>query len=201
MPRFPKTEPKIAHLAQQIADGLAHAVEDFPSPTVPPAVLQAQLDDYKEKSAALARSRAEAKIRRVDKNKALKTLKDSMRANLRYAEVMARHHPEQLIQLGWAARRPRTPLKPPGEVRNIKIRDEGDTWVFLSWEAPGEGGEVAVYQIQRREPRGKWEDVATSIDRVELLRDQPRGVELDFRVLAMNRAGVGGPSATVKAVL
>ena len=103
MPRFPKTEPKIAHLAQQIADGLAHAAGQFPSPPVPPAVLKAQLDDYKEKNAALARARAEAKIRRVDKNNALKTLKDSMRADLRYAEVIARRHPEQLAQLGWAA--------------------------------------------------------------------------------------------------
>jgi len=201
VPRFPKTEPKIAHLAQQIADGLNHATDAFPSPPVPPAVLEAQLEDYQEKSAALARSRAEAKIRRVDKNNALKTLKDSMRADLRYAEVMARRHPEQLAQLGWGARRPRTPLKPPGEVRNIAIRDEGDTWVLLTWEAPEEGGEVAVYRIQSRRPGGEWEDVATSIDRLELLRDQPRGVDLHFRVLAMNRAGVGGPSATVKAVL
>ncbi len=130
MARFPKTEPKIAHLARQIVDGLAHAAEQFPKPPVPATALQAQLDDYKEKSAALARSRAEAKIRRVDKNNALKTLKDSMRADLRYAEVTARRNPEQLTRLGWAARRPRTQLKPPGEVRNIRIRDEGDTWVF-----------------------------------------------------------------------
>ena len=96
MPRFPKAEPRIAHLAQQIADGLSHAGEALPSPPVPPAVLKAQLEDYEEKGAALARSRAEAKMRRVEKNKALKTLKDSMRADLRYAEVMARRHPEQL---------------------------------------------------------------------------------------------------------
>jgi hypothetical protein len=31
--------------------------------------------------------------------------------------------------------------------------------------------------------------------------NQPRGVDLEFRVLAKNRAGTGGPSATVKAVL
>ena len=201
MPRFPKAEPRIAQLAQQIADGLSHAAEQFPSPPVPPAVLKERLEDYKEKNAALARSRAEAKMRRVDKNKALKTLKDSMRANLRYAEVMARRHPEQLTQLGWRPRRPRTALKPPGEVRNITIRDESDTWVLLTWEPPVEGGEVAVYRIQCREPGGEWEDVATSIDCLELLRDQPRGVDLEFRVLAMNRAGTGGPSATVKAVL
>jgi hypothetical protein len=51
------------------------------------------------------------------------------------------------------------------------------------------------------QPRGKWEDHATSTDRLELLRDQPRGVDLEFRVLAKNNAGTGGPSATVKAVL
>lgn len=201
MARFPKAEQEIAHLAQQIADGLGHAADVFPSPPVPPAELKAQLDDYQEKNAALARSRAEAKIRRVDKNTALKTLKDSMRANLRYAEVMARRHPEQLTQLGWRPRRPRTPLKPPGEVRNITIRDEGDTWVLLTWEPPVEGGEVVVYRIQRRQPGGEWVDVATSIDRLELLRDQPRGVDLEFRVFGMNRAGTGGPSATVTAVL
>jgi hypothetical protein len=82
-----------------------------------------------------------------------------------------------------------TALKPPGEVRNIAIRDEGDTWVFLTREAPDQGGEVALYRIQRRTPRDKWEDGATPIDRLEPLRGQPRGVQLDFRVLAMNRAG------------
>ncbi len=201
MARFPKAEAKIAQLALQMADGLAVATETFPSPPVPAPVLKAQLDDYHEKTAALVQSRAEARIRRVDKSRALKTLKDSMRADLRYAEIMARRHPEYLIQLGWRARRARTALKAPGEVRDIAMRDEGDTWVLLTWDAPDEGGEVAAYQIQRRQPRGKWEDAATSIDRIELLRGQPRGVELEFRVVAMNRAGDGSPSATVTAVL
>ena len=201
MARFPKSEAKVAQLAQQIADGLAGAADDFPSPPVPPPTLKAQLDDYQMKRAALAESRAEARIRGADKNRALKTLKDSMRANLRYAEVMARRHPEQLSQLGWGARRPRTPLAPPGEVRNMAIREEGDTWILLAWDAPEDGGEVAAYRVQRRKLGGAWEDVETSIDRVELLRDQPRGVELRFRVRAMNRAGIGPPSTTVTAVL
>ena len=201
MARFPKAEAKIAQLAQQMAEGLAVATERFPSPPVPAPVLKAQLDDYHEKTAALAQSRAEARIRRVDKSRALKTLKVSMRADLRYAEFMARRHPEYLIQIGWGARRARTALEAPGEVRDIAMRDEGDTWVLLTRDAPDEGGEVAAYQIQRRQPRGKWEDAATSIDRIELLRGQPRGVELEFRVRAMNRAGDGSPSATVTAVL
>lgn len=201
MARFPKSEAKIAELARRIAEGLTNAADEFPSPPVPVAELSAQIGDYHQKNAALATSRAESRIRRVDKNQALKTMKDSMRANLRYAEVMARRHPERLAQLGWGSRRPRTALKAPGEVRDIAIRGEGDTWLLLAWNAPVDGGGVGAYQVQRRKPGGSWEDVATSMDPIELLRDQPRGVELEYRVLALNRAGAGPPSATVTAVL
>ena len=34
-----------------------------------------------------------------------------------------------------------------------------------------------------------------------LLGDQPRGVDLEYRVVARNKAGVGNPSATVTCVL
>ena len=136
MARFPTTEAKIAQLAQQIADGLEHAAEQFPSPTVPPAVLRAQLEDFREKSSALAQARSNASVLCVNKNKALKTLKDSMRANLRYAEIWARRNPEQLLRIGWQPRRTRTPLKPPGEVRNIEVLKEGLTWMVLGWDAP-----------------------------------------------------------------
>src|SRR3972149_2099679 len=102
---------------------------------------------------------------------------------------MARRHPERLGQLGWGSRRPRTALKPPGEVRDIAIRDEGDTWLLLAWNAPVDGGAVGVYQVQRRKPGGSWEDVATSMDATELLRDQPRGGVLGDRGLALNREG------------
>ena len=201
MARFPKAEAKIAQLARFIADGLANAPDVFPSPPVGPAELLAQLAEFQKQFAALAASRAETAGRRSAKNRSLKTMKDSMRANLRYAEVMARRHPQKLVSLGWGKRRPRTPLQPPGEVRDIAIRNEGDTWLLLGWEAPVDGGAVAVYQVQRRKPGGSWEDVATSMDPIELLREQPRGVDLEFRVVALNRAGAGPPSATVTAVL
>ena len=201
MARFPKAEAKIAQLARLIAEGLAHAPEDFPSPPVSSADLLAQLAEFQRRNAAHAASRAQTKILRAEKLVSLKTVKDSMRADLRYAEIMARRHPTKLQLLGWGSRRPRTPLKPPGEVRDMAIRSEGDTWLLLGWGAPVDGGAVAAYRVLRRKPGGSWEDVATSTDAVELLREQPRGVELEFRVIALNRAGEGAPSATVTAVL
>jgi hypothetical protein len=201
VPRFPKSEAKVAELAMRIADGLARATGEFASPPVSPAVLSAQLEAFHEKKAALVATRAKARMQRADKIRAFKTLKDSMRANLRYAEVTVRRQPELLGGLGWGPRRPRTPLKPPGEVRDITIQQQGDTWLLLTWNAPAAGGAVAVYSIQRRTPPDAWEDVATSMDTIELLREQPRGVDLEYRVLAMNRAGTGSPSATATAVL
>lgn len=44
MPRFPRSEPEIAALALLMVDGLTQAPDDFPSPPVPGAELQAQLD-------------------------------------------------------------------------------------------------------------------------------------------------------------
>jgi hypothetical protein len=63
------------------------------------------------------------------------------------------------------------------------------------------GGRVAFYRIQRRTAGGQWEDFATATRTSHHLTEQPRGAELEFRVIAQNRAGVGMPSATVTAVL
>jgi hypothetical protein len=38
-------------------------------------------------------------------------------------------------------------------------------------------------------------------DTKQLLSSQPRGVEFDYRVIAVNKAGAGQPSATVTVVL
>ena len=48
---------------------------------------------------------------------------------------------------------------------------------------------------------GVWEDVGGSVDTVQTLSNQPRGVEMDYRVVAVKKAGIGQPSATVTVVL
>ncbi len=99
-------------------------------------------------------------------------------------------------------RRNGSSLEAPGEVRDIRIVSEGDTWVTLRWNPPVNGGAVGAYQIQRkRKDAGVWEDVGGSVDTVQTLSNQPRGIEMDDRVVAVNKAGIGQPSATVTVVL
>jgi titin len=93
-------------------------------------------------------------------------------------------------------------LEAPGEVRDIGIMVEGDGRVVLDWKPPVDGGAVAAYTIQRRRrDGGSWQDVGASVDTEELVSGQERGVEFDYRVVAVNRAGTGKPSAAVTAVL
>ena len=63
------------------------------------------------------------------------------------------------------------------------------------------GGPAAEYRVQRRKPGEPWTDVATAVDNDCLLTDQPEGIELDLRVIPVNQAGIGQPSATVTLVL
>ena len=52
MSRFPRTEAEITALALLMVDGLTHAPDDFPSPPVPGADLQAQLERCNAAAAA-----------------------------------------------------------------------------------------------------------------------------------------------------
>jgi len=67
---------------------------------------------------------------------------------------------------------------------------------------PVDGGRVIAYKIQRRNrPEGTWQDVATAIETESTLVDQSKAVELEYRVIAINKSGDGSPSNTVMAVL
>ncbi len=192
----------MAELASLLADGLESARDDFPNPPVAPGELHALLDAFNEAVSAVTAAEAAVRERRAMKDQALTKLVESMKADLRYAEFAARKAPEKLTQIGWGPRRARRPLEHPGEVRNLRITGEGDTWIALAWTAPDEGGAAMAYAIERRKAEGRsWEAVATVMDTKHRLVDQARGVELSYRVVAMNKGGTGSPSATVTAVL
>ena len=80
--------------------------------------------------------------------------------------------------------------------------DKGKGWVFLDWKAPIDGGRVAAYRIMRRErDGGSWEDVGTAVISEATLVEQPKGKELEYNVVAVNKTGDGEPSNTAMVVL
>jgi hypothetical protein len=199
--RFPRTESEIAALALRVAEGLVKAAEDFPNPPVSAADLAAKLDVFRTADTATVAAKKEFMAQHAVKDEALKDLVDAVKANLRYAEVTVRKQPDKLNALGWRVPRDGSPLEPPGETRDITIVSEGDTWVILRWKAPVDGGAPGYYRIQRKREGAPWEDAGTSTETEQLMSNQPRAVELQYRVIAVNKAGPGQPSATVTLVL
>ena len=77
----------------------------------------------------------------------------------------------------------------------------GPHLIILAWRPPANGSPPGVYKIQRKQEGQSWEDLGISTDTDQLCSNQPRGVELFYRVIAANKAGAGQPSATVSVVL
>jgi hypothetical protein len=153
------------------------------------------------RNAAVA-AMAAAEQATTTKDEALQTLVDAMKADLRYAETTVDFDDDQLKRIGWGGRKQKTSLEVPGQARSLEAPRQGEGWIFLDWKEPIDGGKPAAYKIQRRQrPEGAWVEVSMAIESEITLSDQTRGVEWEFRIIAVNKAGEGLSSNTVMAVL
>ena len=89
-----------------------------------------------------------------------------------------------------------------------KVLTQGAGAVMLDWKAParGSGGSVRTYVIERREQTeggefGDWRQVGIALETQALIMNQPRGVQLEYRIKAINTAGESLPSNTAVVVL
>jgi len=200
--QYPDTEPEIAALALRVIEGLKQLGAELPAPPVPADELEARLDRFNASKTRVVNATTTLRDEHAANDQDLERLVDGTKAALKYAEIVFRDQPQKLSQLGWGPRRDGSSPDAPGEVRDIRIVSEGDTWITLRWNPPVDGGAVGAYKIQRRSKEADaWEDVGSSVDTVQTLSNQPRGTQMDYRVLAVNKAGVGQPSASVTVVL
>ncbi|GAH86748.1 unnamed protein product [marine sediment metagenome] len=202
MARFPRTEAEIVALAQAMASGLTDNAATYPAPPVAPADLTALVSVYTTAKNAAIAAQAAAEDATTSKDEALEDLADAMKSDIRYAENTADFDDDKLKLIGWAGRKESTPLAPPGQARLLEAPKQGEGWVFLDWKAPIDGGAPAAYKVMRRErPAGPWEDAATAVITEATLVEQPRGKELEYSIVAVNKAGEGEPSNTAMVVL
>lgn len=202
MGRFPRREADVAALASQIVTGLTENAEDFPSPPRSVDELQASLDAYIRLLETAVVAEGAAAEAYDEKDDALLSLTEDMKLVLSYAENTAKKDPAKLTALGWEGRKQASTPQPPGQAGALEVKREGPGWVFLDWKRPSDGGVVGAYHVQvSANGAGQWEDVSTCFDTMAVLTSQERGVELSYRVVAVNRVGEGVPSNTVTAVL
>ena len=146
---------------------------------------------------------AAAEAATTTKDEALEALTDAMKTDLRYAENTVNFDDDKLKLIGWSGRRTPRALSPPGQPRLLEAPRQGEGWVFLDWKPPADGGRPAAYTIERRAGGvdDHWQAVATAIETEATLVDQTRGPELEYRIIAVNKAGESPSSNSVEVVL
>ena len=201
MATFPRTETEVVSLAGKVANGLAEHAKVFPAPPTPPTELRRALKSYESARAAAIAAAKAAREQYALKADALKQVTDMLKGDIRYAENHVSHDAEKLKLIGWGGPRPKRKLKAPGQVMGLEVKEQGPGDIVLVWNKPTDGGKVAAYRIQSCRGRGRWREAGMTVDTRVRLEGQERGVELEYQVIAVNKAGVGVPSGVVMAVL
>jgi hypothetical protein len=202
MATFPRTEPDIRALAQSLIAGFKSNADEFPNPPVTPGDLAALLAGFDAARHQANHAAAAAKQATLEKRAALKQLIVGMKRGIRYAENAAFSDQNKLSLIGWGGRRPGERLEPPGQAKDLEILHEGPDWIALEWKAPPDGGKVSAYEVQRcRRGGDRGTPVGTAVETAAVLLHQERGVEWQYWVVALNRAGRGRESNQVTAVL
>ena len=193
---FPKTEASIYDLALQMMNGLTEHGALYPSVT-PEAQneLGTAFANYNTARVAQAEAQAVAKNATINKNEKQDQLEQQMRKILFLADHDCITEPGNLDYIGWSDRRSPTSLSKPGQPGGLVPAYEGPGSLTLRWHKPSGGGAVSSYRVERSDQPegggvpGPWTLISNSFEESITLGTQPRGIEMQYRVIATNPAG------------
>jgi len=211
MPTFPTKESEVVALVEAMIAGYIAHPADFPSidPLTDLVALQGALAAYQANRQSQLDSRAQAKIATQTKSTTLDALEELMINDLKLSEVDVAADPTKLAQIGWGPRQDPQPVAAPGQPTNLHPVAEGQGILWLAWDSPAtdSGGPLRNYVIERRQQPagggefGDWDIVGTALNNEISLADQPRGIQMEYRVTATNLGGQSMPSNTAAVVL
>jgi hypothetical protein len=204
---FPQTASGVNDLAMTMINGLDQHAELFPSVTL---AIQTSLDQslsgFQAAANAQMTAKAAAKTATIAKDDAQGSLEEEMLKVLKLAEYDCAGNPANLDYIGWGPRKEPSPLSPPAQPRELQAIKEGPGVLTLTWLKPVGGGAISSYRIERSEMTGggmpgAWVILTNCYGINITLSDQPRMIELQYRVIATNAAGDSMPSNIATAVL
>ena len=207
MPEFPKNQVQIAALARRMLEGFLLNQADFPSFNF--NLLSGKYRIYRGRKKAQTKAMGALRLATKSKTDKLAILKRTMKDCLKKSEVDAADNPEKLALIGWGPRHSPQPIAAPGQPVNLRSIAESADTILLQWLSPqvGTGGPVRNYIVQRRQQPegagqfGEWQLAGTLFNNEITLTDQPRGIQLEYQVKAVNTGGISPPSNTLAVVL
>ncbi|MBI9019562.1 MAG: fibronectin type III domain-containing protein [Phycisphaerae bacterium] len=202
--KFPGDESNIVVLSNKMISGLASHGTDFPS--IDPLPLSTAQSEYLAASTAMESAKAAYRAAVTAKNAKLGTLKSIMKDDIKLADVDCAGDPDKLYEIGWAPKSPAVPLAAPGQVEDFIAVTQGPGDITFKWTKAVTGGKASNFIVQRRNEDStgvfsSWVQICTCFETSCQLNEQPRGSQLEYRIIATNPAGDALPSNTVSAVL
>jgi len=207
MARFPKREEEVYTLAQEMIAGYLAKPAIFVHADV--NALQNALFEYQGARQWMLCWEATVKHWTEQKESALEELETVMKRQLAKSEIDTVDNPKQLKRIGWGPKAEPRKLTPPGMPRHLDAIHQGKGTIELDWKPPAlhSGGQVRNYVVLRRDkpepnkPFGPWQQSQSAIETETFLTNQPQGIDLEYRIAAINSAGTSVPSNSVAAVL
>jgi hypothetical protein len=211
MPKFPKSKNDILIQAAKIVFGIQANPADYPVPPFDPAPLNTMLGNAVLQTADRQNKEAIAKASLdLENTTVLEDIPEEAMRLIKLAEATHGQNAAKLQMIGWDIKA-QAQFNAPGEVRNLEVLIQGPGSAFIDWKAPARSASVGLpdyYLLERRvmntqtntlvEDWGVWKDTATDSEKTVI--NQPRGVEITFRVTAVNKNG-SGPSVTSEQVV
>ncbi len=206
MPRFPKKEADIFALVNQMIAGYTDHPAVFPHADV--AALTNARIDYTNQVIVAGCYKADVALATEVKDKAFRALVRKMKQQLKRSEVDTKDNPLQLKHINWTEERYGGQVRKPSQPRSLEAMSRGPGVVELEWKAPapGKGGVVRSYVVLRRQqlPGQKftdWSQEGMALTTEITLTNQPRYIQLEYRIIAINATGTSIPSNVVSVVL
>ncbi len=204
MATMPNTESGLVTLAQNIIDGITAYPTLFPGLT--PQELSDALEAFNVALTAQQKARASAQLATEAKNLEQGYLNTAIRKYVRQAEVDCINEPGNLLLIGWGPKAQPVPIAAPGSPTNLRSLSQEFDSVSFVWEKPRTGGAVRNYALYRTtvDPESglaHWTLVDFYYSNEATATNQPRGVQLYYKVNAVNAGGTGPNSNTLPVVL
>ena len=211
MHEFPRNKDSIMILAARTMTGINANPTIFTNPPYDAGPLAASISNVIDKMGIRQALEGQLSDAVIEENNAIQTTIEAEQHILRQAENDFKNDPAKLELLGWGKEADPRHLK-PGQPRNLEVQAQGPTSAQLDWKAPEKSkhvGSVSFYRVERMirnietnvitEDWGAWQATTTKTEIV--VHDQPRRVEIMYRIVANNPNGDGPHSDTETVVL
>jgi len=196
--RVPRKEAELVSLANVIISGLKANPDIFSKSPLDYKQLKDIADKFNASNNNAAQKKADYMASLLIKKEDFKFFHKSVLDVVNYCVRIAKKDKTILAKLGLKPNKEKL-QELPGQCLDLTVLKQEIGSVTLKWKRP-KGGNLKGYVIQRKESDASldaWENVWTEMTKQATIKKQPKGKIFDYRVLAMNKKGLGASSNIV----